>query len=75
MPYPFGHSEATDERIVHVLENPEHTEDVGGGGHLFWSRIRESGTDVWWMKVLVVENSSGPAIISAYEDHFLGSME
>ena len=75
VPYPLGHSEATDERIIYVLENPEHRETVGGGRYLFWGRIRESGADAWWMKVLVAENRSGPVIITAYEDDFIGVVE
>ena len=66
--YPIGHSEATDERIRFVLENAEYTETVGPERYIVWGRIRESGADVWWMKVVVVENRNGLAVLSAYKD-------
>lgn len=66
MPYPVGHSEATDARIIHVLGNPEYTEHTGDR-HVYWGIIQEQETAPWWLKVVVVENSGGPAILSAYK--------
>ena len=66
MPYPIGHSEATDARIIQALENPEYTEHIGNR-HIYWSRIHEPESPPWWLKIIVVENAGGPAILSAYQ--------
>ena len=60
------HSEATDERIAAVLEEPEIPVLHQGNRRVFWRQIREPEVEPWWMKVVVVDNPSGPAILSAY---------
>lgn len=60
------HTEATDTRISQVLESPDMEEPLRGNRRLCWGQIRESGTEIWWLKVVVVENPSGPAILTAY---------
>ena len=66
------HPEATDERIRLVLEAPDQTESLQGDRYVCWRRIREAEEVVWWMKVVVVLNQSGPAILTAYEDDEVG---
>lgn len=60
------HPEATDERIVAVLEEPEVPVLHQGDRRVFWRQIPEPGVEPWWMKAVVVDNLSGPAILSAY---------
>jgi hypothetical protein len=60
------HAEATDERIVFVLENPEQVVLLQGDRRVYWARILDPGVEPWWMRVVVVENRSGPAILSEY---------
>lgn len=60
------HTEATDERIRQVLENPEVAESGQGNRRIYWGQIREPGTDAWRLKVVVAENVGGPSILTAY---------
>ena len=60
------HTEATDERIRLVLENPDITESLLGNRRLYWGQISEPGTPPWWLKVVIAENPGGPAILTAY---------
>ena len=60
------HTEATDDRIYHVLESPEVVFPLQGNRRVYWSQIREQGSESWWMKVVVAENPGGPAILTAY---------
>jgi hypothetical protein len=66
------HPEATDERIRHVLDEPEYIEAQEGDRYACWRRIQESETGGWSMKVVVVENPDGPAILTAYRPTELG---
>ena len=68
----IDHPEATDERIYLVLEAPDQTEPLQGDRYVCWRRIREAEEVVWWMKVVIVLNQSGPAILTAYEDDEVG---
>ena len=61
-----NHPEATDERIVAVLEEPEATGPNQGNRRIFWGQIRDPGVEPWWLKVVVADNATGPAILSAY---------
>ena len=61
-----NHTEATDERIVAVLEEPEITGPDEGNRRVFWGQIRDLGVEPWWLKVVVADNPTGPAILSAY---------
>ena len=60
------HIEATDERIIYILEFPEVTVPLEGDRQVYWGRIQEPGIEPWWMKVVVVKNATGLAILSAY---------
>lgn len=66
------HPEATDERIIYVLENPEVTELPQGNRQVCWRQISELGAEPWWMKIVIVDNPTGLAILSAYNP---GSVE
>ena len=66
------HAEAIDERIEFVLETPEFVEPLEGNRYVCWRRVRVTDTEERWMKVVVVENLSGPAMLSAYEDDEVG---
>ena len=60
------HTEATDERIIHALELPEIVHPPEGDRQVYWGRIQEPGQELWWLRVVVVSNDTGPAILSAY---------
>ena len=60
------HPEATDERIATVLEEPEVVVPPQGNRRVYWRQIYEPGVEPWWLKVVVADNPSGPAILSAY---------
>ena len=74
-PHPLGHPEATAERIRFVLENPQYTQAAGPRRSILWGRIQDPGINPWWLKVVVVENASGPAVLSAYKDDPIGGMK
>ena len=60
------HPEATDERVAFVLEAADVSDSPQGNRRVYWGEIREPGVDPWWLKVVVADNPSGPAILSAY---------
>ena len=60
------HPEATDERIAYALESPDVSDPPQGDRQVHWKQISEPGTESWWLKVVVVSNSTGPAILTAY---------
>ena len=62
----YAHPEATDECIIQVLENPEAVDFSGGNRRVYWGLIPEQDGAPWWLKVVTVDNSTGPAILSAY---------
>ena len=62
------HLEATDELIISALSEPDYVQDPEGNRTVYWKRITESGEDYWWLLVVIVEETGGPQVLSAYRD-------
>jgi hypothetical protein len=59
------HRRATDSRIRQILTRPDFVETTSGNREVYWGYFREYN---WWIKVVLVDNPDGPAILTAYED-------
>ena len=62
------HTEATDERIILALSEPEHIMPPEGNRTVYWKRIAESDVDFWWLVVVIAEETSGLQVLTAYRD-------
>ena len=62
------HLDATDERIIVALSEPDHIQPLEGNRTVYRKSILESDQDNWWLVVVVAEESSGLQVLTAYRD-------
>lgn len=62
------HLEATDQRIIAALSEPDHTQPPEGNRTVYWKWITVSDDDNWWLVVVVAEERGGLQILTAYRD-------
>ena len=60
--------EATDERIITALSEPDHVQLPEGNRTVYWKSILESDQDNWWLVVVMADEASGLQILTAYRD-------
>ena len=61
------HLEATDEAIISTLIDPDHGESPEGNRTVYWKLIGELNQH-WWLLVVIVNEDSGPQVLSAFEN-------
>ena len=62
------HQKATDELIGYTLSEPDYVNSPEGDRIVYWKIIEELNEDNWWLKVIIIENTSGPAVLTAYRN-------
>lgn len=63
-----NHLEATDDLIIQALSEPDHAQHPEGNRTVYWKRVSASNHENWWLVVVVVEETSGLQVLSAYRD-------
>ena len=62
------HLEATDDRIIAALSQPDYIQPPDGNRTVYWKMIVESDDNNWRLLVVVAEERDGPQVLSAYRD-------
>lgn len=62
------HPEATDERIIAALSEPDYIQQPEGNRTVYWKMITESDDNNWRLLVIVAEERDGPQVLSACKD-------
>lgn len=62
------HPEATDDRIIAALSEPDYIQPPEGNRTVYWKIITELYDDDWRLLVVVAEEPDGPQVLSAYRD-------
>ena len=62
------HTEATDDRIIATLSEPDYIQPPEGNRTVYWKMIVEWDDNNWRLLVVVAEERDGPQVLSAYRD-------
>ena len=62
------HLDATDERIIDALSEPDHIQAPEGNRTVYWKDILESNQYNWWLVVVIAEETDGLQVLTAYRD-------
>jgi hypothetical protein len=62
------HPEATDELIIEALSEPDYILPPEGNRTVYWKRIAEPDKYIWWLVVVVAEETSGLQVLTVYRD-------
>ena len=64
----YEHSEATDDRIIAALSEPDYIQPPEGNRTVYWKMIVESDDNNWRLLAVVAEERDGLQLLSAYRD-------